>query len=265
MKKCIVLFVAMAAFPAVLQAQTGIRPPQGWSLGLMGGAAAFSDLQRGSVHVLRPTSIGLERRELARRVSAETSTTLGANLSYWPSRNWGLRLNGTWAPTRFETLMKESEAEFAGLPQSSEEGERLAGLNIVTADLQGVFRLPTVKNRVMLYGILGAGVSRYEVASGDGAIPEEAEGEFDAGSRTRPSAMFGLGSMLPMRNRALRLHFELTNHISRTPLHGGDPQMAPIEDADVEIIPREEPAGERRVAVTNSVRFMVGISYSPKK
>jgi hypothetical protein len=250
--------------PTATQAQTGIRPPQGWSLGFMGGAAAFTDMQRGSIQVTRPTSVGIEQRELARRVSAETSTTLAAYLSYWPSRNWGLRVHATYSPTRFETLMKESEAEYAGLPQSSEEAGRLAGLSIVTTDLQGMFRLPTIKNRVMLYGILGGGVARYRVQNDDGAIPEEAEGEFDEGAKIRPSAVFGLGSMLPFRNRAFRLHFELTNHVAGTPLKGGDPQEATNNDVEVKIVPRDEPAGERRVSFTSGVRFMVGMSFSPK-
>ena len=230
----------------------------------MGGAAAFSDLQRASVRVFRPTSIGVEEREMARRLSMETSTTLAGYLAFWPSRNWGLRLHGTYAPTRFETLMKESEAEFAGMPQSSEEGAPLAALSIMTADLQGMFRLPTIKNRVMLYGIVGGGVARYRLEGEDGAVPEEAQGEFEGGEKIRPSAVFGLGSMLPMRNRALRLHFELTNHLGATPVRGGDPQTTSSGDAEVEIFPRDEPAGERRVYFTNSVRFMVGISYSPK-
>ncbi|HEY0810464.1 MAG TPA: hypothetical protein VGD49_09905, partial [Longimicrobiales bacterium] len=90
-------------FATHLNAQTGIRPPRGFSLGFLGGAAAFSDMQRGSIRVSRPTLSGVEERELARRVGAETSTTLGAYLAFWPSRNWGLRLAGSWAPSRFET------------------------------------------------------------------------------------------------------------------------------------------------------------------
>lgn len=230
----------------------------------MGGAAAFTDLQRGTVQATRPTIRGFEQRELARRVSAETSTTLAAYLAYWPSRNWGVRLHATFSPTRFETLMKESEAEFAGLPTSSEEQSRLAGLDIVTTDLQGLFRLPTIKNRVMLYGIVGGGVARYQVKDG-GEVPEEAEGEFEGGTELQPSAVFGLGSMLPLKNRALRLHFELTNHLARTPLEGGDPQMVSNPDAEVQILPRDEPAGDQRVRVTSGVRFMFGLSYSPKR
>jgi hypothetical protein len=265
MKKATVLIVALAlTTPVSAAAQTGIRPPRGFSLGFMGGAAAFSDLQRGSVRVFRPTSVGMEERELARRLSAETSTTLGGYLAYWPSRHWGLRLNGTFSPTRFETLMKESEAEYAGMPQSSEEGARLAGLSIITADIQGMFRLPTIKNRVLLYGIVGGGVARYQVEGAEGTLPEEVQGEFEDGRKIRPAGVFGIGSMLPMRNRALRLHFELTNHLGATPVHGGDPQQTTTRDAEVEIVPRDEPAGERRVSMTSSVRFMVGVSYSPR-
>lgn len=230
----------------------------------MGGAAAFSDMQRGSVRVFRPTAAGIESRELPRRVGAETSTALAANLAFWPSRNWGLRLHGTYAPTRFETVMKESEADFAGMPRNSEETGRLAGLNITTADLQLLFRLPTIKNRVLLYGIVGGGAARYEVVAGEEPVPEEAEGEFEGGVKFRPEGMFGLGAMLPFKNRAFRLHFELTDHLTSTPLEGGDPQTVELPDGEVLFDPQDEPAGERRVTVTNGVRFMVGVSWSPK-
>jgi hypothetical protein len=233
------------------------------SVGFFGGAAAFSDMQRGSVRVFRPVSTGFESREMVRRVGAETSTSVGGYVAFWPSRNWGLRVQGAYAPTRFETFMKESEAEYAGLPQSSEENGRLAGLSIGTVDLDVMVRFPTIKNRVMLYGILGGGLARYSVQEGN-PVPEEAEGEFEGGVKVRPAAVFGLGAMLPMRNRALRLHFELTNHLAETPLQGGDRQATEMPNGTIVFDPGDEPAGERRVAIMSGVRFVVGVSWSPR-
>jgi hypothetical protein len=250
--------------PSLVSAQTGIRPPQGWSLGFFGGAAAFSDMQRGSVRVFRPVSTGFETREFARRVGAETSTSVGGYVAFWPSRNWGLRVQGAYAPTRFETFMKESEAEYAGLPQSAEEDGRLASLNISTVDLDVLVRLPTIKNRVMLYGILGGGLARFSVTEGE-PVPEEAEGEFEGGVKVRPAAVMGLGAMLPMRNRSLRLHFELTNHMAETPLQGGDRQGTEMPNGIIVFDPGDEPAGERRVAVMNGVRFIVGVSWAARR
>ena len=214
----------------------------------MGGAAAFSDMQRSSMTVFRTTSAGLETRDLGRRIGAETSTALGAYLSFWPSRNWGLRVYGTYTPTRFETIMRGGHGSFN--PEAPDTG-RLAGLDIMTADLQAMFRLPTIKNRVLLYGILGGGLARYEVRSSDerAPLPEEAEGDLGDGPRTHPAGMFGLGAMLPFRNRAYRLHFELSNHIGETPLGGVIDAATTVEDP---------------VEFTSSVRFMVGASWSPK-
>ena len=251
----VLLTLAIAAADAA--AQTGIRAPQGWSLGIFGGAAAFSDMQRGSIRV--------DDRELARRVGAETSTTLGAYLAFWPSQNWGLRAHGTYAPSRFETIMHEGDAEVAGVPLTSAEGHRLAGLSIMSADLQFLFRLPTIKNRVMPYGILGAGVARYSVQSGEEPVPDEAAGEFEGGDKIRPAAVLGLGAMLPMRNRSFRLHFELTNQLAATPLEGGEGHSVLTEDGTIVFDPRDTPAGERRVSVMNNVRFVVGVSFAPRK
>jgi hypothetical protein len=266
MKKT-VYFVAvllLAAPLSTVHGQTGIRPPQGWSLGLMGGAAAFTDMQRGSVRVFRPTASGLESRELARRVGAETSTVMAAHLAFWPSRNWGLRLHATYAPTRFETVMRESEAQYTGMPATSEE-RPLAGLDVITTDLQLLFRLPTIKNRVLPYGIVGGGAARYEVRGGDEPVPEEAAGEFDGGVKVRPAAVVGVGAMLPFRNRAFRLHFELTDHIAGTPIQGGQGQLVDTGDGTIEFDPQAEPPGDRRVSLTNAVRFMVGVSWSPRR
>lgn len=261
MKKQAMLGILLClTLPAAARAQTGVQAPQGWSLGILGGAAAFSDMQRGSVRVTRPTVGGFEERELARRVGAETSTSVAAYVAWWPGRNWGLRLHGSWAPSRFETVMHQGDAEYAGMPESSADGTRLAALHIVSVDLQALFRLPTIKDRVMPYGILGGGVARYEVQQGNEPVPEEAEGEFEGGVKVRPEAVFGLGAMLPVKNRAFRLHFELTNHLSGTPIEGGPVTFAV---GDVEFDPRDEPAGERRVSVMNGVRFMIGLSWNP--
>jgi hypothetical protein len=246
-------------------AQTGIRPPQGWSLGIGGGAAAFSDMQRGTMRVMRPGGSGFEERELTRRVGAETSTTLAAYISFWPTRNWGLRAHASWAPSRFETVMKEADAEYAGVPTTSAESQALARLNIVSTELQMLFRLPTIKNRVMMYGILGGGLARYSVQSGDEPVPPEAEGDFEGGVKVRPAGVVGLGAMLPLRNRAFRMHFELTNHMSATPLEGGDGETIVTEEGTIELLPRDEPAGERRVTLVSGVRFVVGLSFSPRK
>lgn len=211
----------------------------------MGGAAAFSDMQRGSLEVVRVTGSGVEARDLALRIGAETSTVLGAHMSFWPSRNWGVRLHGTFAPTRFESLMGGADAQL--LPEFAPDSSRYAGLHVATAELQALFRLPTIKNRVLLYGIIGGGVSRYEAAGAEDPVPPEAAGDFEDGARLQPGGVFGLGAMLPFRNRAFRLHFELTDHVTATPISapGGT-------DGDI-------------VELTNAVRFMVGVSWSPNR
>jgi hypothetical protein len=83
--------------------------------------------------------------------------------------------------------------------------------------------------------------------------------------KVRPAGVIGLGAMLPLRNRAFRMHFELTNHMSSTPLEGGEGEVIVGEDGTIEFLPREEPAGEQRVKLVSGVRFVVGLSFSPRK
>jgi hypothetical protein len=260
-----IVALALVALPVRgALAQTGIRPPQGWSFGLLGGAVAFSDMHRSSVTVSRPTPTGVQAMDFARRVGAETATVMSGYLAYWPSRNWGLRLQAGYAPSRFEALMNESEAERAGVATESDD-QKLAGLTIITADIQALFRLPTIKNRVLPYGIIGGGLARYAVQRTGDPVPAEATGDFDRGARIRPAAIIGAGAMLPFQNRAFRLHFELTNHIAGTPLKGGESQTIQVGDSSLEFNPRQEPAGEPQVSLINGVRFMVGVSWSPNR
>lgn len=236
------LAILLISIATPLAAQTGVRPPQGWSLGVFGGGAAFTDFQRASIHGFRPTGGGkLEEREIAQLVGAETAGAIAGTLAFWPSRNWGIRARGALAPTRFETVIRKSDADFMNAPETSEETGKLAALAISSLDGQILFRLPTIRGRIMPYGIVGGGVVRYALGRGDERVPEEAADDFEeGGSQTRGALSFGLGAMLGLRPERWALHFELTDQIARTPVEG---------------------TSSDQIRTTSSVAFMVGASW----
>lgn len=236
------LALLLLSIAAPLAAQTGVRPPQGWSLGVFGGGAAFTDFQRVNVHGIRLSGAGeLEERQIARYIGAETSGAIAATLAFWPSKNWGVRARGLYAPTRFETVFRKSDAAFMNAPQTSEETGELAALAISSLDGQILFRLPTIRGRIMPYGIVGGGAVRYAHRGGNEPVPDEAADDFGAGrSQTRLAGSFGLGAMIGLRPERWGLHFELTDQISRTPVEG---------------------TSNDRIRSTSSVTFMVGASW----
>ena len=222
MKWPVAVLSLLVASPAL--AQTGFRSPQGWSLGIRAGGSAFTDFQRTDVEGARFSTAGLvEARAFSRRVGAQTATSLAGSLSYWPNRNWGLRLNAIYSPSRFETIIPESAAQFMGEPRSSSDSARLAPLTIMSYQAQAVFRMPTIHNRVMPYGLIGGGVLRYSPHSGD--QPAETGKTFQSGPLLRAAASFALGAQLPMRRQGWGLNFELMDQMSRTPVTGGPVKM----------------------------------------
>lgn len=237
MKRFVFVFFILIVAP--LRAQDTMQPPHGWSVAVFGGGSAYTDFHRGTVQTVAESPTGtLQQREFAQRIGAKTAGAFAAAVSYWPSNNWGLRLVASYSPSRFETMVPQDAIALVETRDATEPGP-LAALAITSYEAQGMLRLPTVRNKLMPYGLVGIGVVRYSAE--DGAVPEEARSDFAAGSRARPAVRIGLGARLPMRPAGLGLNFELTDQIARTPVR-----------AD----------GERTVSLTNAVSFMVGASWT---
>ena len=235
------LLMAAILGAAPLHAQTGVRPPEGWSIAVFGGGAAFTDFQRSRVAAALVSASGATvHREFSRSIRAETSGALAGSISFWPGKNWGYRARAAYAPTRFETVIPQAEAEFLDQPRSSTDSAAFRGVAVSTYDLEVLFRLPTVRHRIMPYGILGAGVAQYGLRKGDEPVPAEAE-SFMSGPQFSPAVTVGLGAMLGLRPQGWALHFELIDQIARTPIRSTD---------------------EDGIDVTSTLTFMVGASWT---
>src|SRR5688500_20232485 len=55
------------------------------------GGSANSDLQRSEARAEWLAPNGLESRQFARRLTAETSGVIGLNAAYWINPHWGIR------------------------------------------------------------------------------------------------------------------------------------------------------------------------------
>jgi hypothetical protein len=228
-----------------------------WMLTVEAGGSAFTDFQRA---LAQPTGAGTGAGmpDFRRRVSAHTTATLGANVTRWVGNVWGVRAAASWAPTRF-TVWNEDDAQRTFDELNGYESADYARLNAWTAGAAIVFRLPFALGRVVPYGIAGGGIVRYDRAD-DADVPPEARRRFDDGGWSGAAAFFGVGSAIPLQRNNLMLNFELTNHLSRTPLDDEGLGEA-FEISGVPLRLAADPArGGDGIDLANKIRLTVGLT-----
>jgi hypothetical protein len=222
------------------------------------GGAAFSDFQRALARPA-PEGPGAEAGlgDFRRRVSANTTTTVGAAAAWWVRDGWGVRVAGSYSPTRF-SVWNEQHAQIT-LDEFGGGRQAYAKLHSWTASATALFRFPFTLGRVVPYGIVGGGVVGYRLADGE-EVPPEARSGFAGGEWTGPAAVFGVGSAIPLQRHDLLLHFELTNHLSRTPLDDAGPgERFHIGDMPLDLA-AEPGQGRDGIDTTHHLRLTVGIT-----
>lgn len=244
-----VLLAAAAALPAPAAAQrfTAERlfVPGTVSLSAQLGGVAFTDFRRTEAR-LEPAVAGAQ---MERRISAQTSLSFGAGAGVWLGRAWGVRVEGTYAPTRFDVQVADESG--AGRTRQLEGG----GLHIWTAEAHLLFRLPFRLDRLVPYGVLGGGAAIYDPRGDTEAIPYEAREDFARGARTRGAGVVGLGAVLPLERYGLLLRFELSDLVTRTPVGSGEPGTFRAEDGQATVA-----ESDRGGSVTSHVRFTIGLT-----
>jgi hypothetical protein len=212
------------------------------TLGLSAGGAAFSDFQRAQA---------VTREEVFdRRISAQTSVAFSATATYWISRYWGIRAHGSYAPTRF-VLRTPTE-------EMGEEQALYSSLRVYMLDGDVVFRAPIVLGRVAPYGLVGAGTVIYRADPGtDDPLPAEVVQTFDGDRQRRFAGVMGVGAVIPLDRHSFHLTFELTNHVTRSPVEA--PQGGSREEG-VLIDPDGWGGDDDGAGLTSHVRLMIGVS-----
>jgi hypothetical protein len=223
------------------------------------GGAAFTDFQRATVHAT-PTDI--EPSEFQRRVGARTAAAVGGWIALWLSDAWGVRAGASYTPSSFavrnepsaQRALDDLMGDAAGTPDD------YAGLGVLHADAAVLFRFPVTLGRVVPYGLAGGGWVRYW-RTGDGELPPEARDGFSGGGWSGAAGVVGIGTAIGLEKGDLMLIFELTDHISRTPLDdAGAGEWFEVSGIRMQLEPdavREDTDG---VGLTSSVRLMVGVS-----
>jgi hypothetical protein len=215
------------------------------------GGAAYSDFHRGPA---TPSAGALDAPPMngQRRVSARTTSTAGGSITWWAGDGWGIRIAGSYAPTRFSVWNGDGGV---AIPQ---DRDSYARLQTWTGTTSAVFRLPFTMGRLVPYGFAGGGVVHHALGDRE-EVPPEAEAPFAGGSWTGAAALLGAGLVIPLQRRDMLMHFELSNHLTRTPLGGSNP-AGEVRPADH---PRPAPgAGPDAddVSITHFLRLTVGLT-----
>jgi hypothetical protein len=244
--------------PCVGAAQTPTAEPwfRGgtWMFTAEIGGAAFTDFQRARA---RPAAGTHGVPDFQRRVSAATTFTAGAAATYWAGDGWGVRVAGAYTPTRF-SVQNEAHAQRI-LDELDGDTPRYAKLGTWSASGTGVFRLPLGLGRLVPYGMAGVGAVQHRVVD-DEEVPPEARERFADGGWTGAAAVFGVGSVIPLQRKNMLLTFELTNHLTRTPLDdaglGGwfDIGGVPLQ------LDEDPQRGGDGISLTSSLRLTVGLT-----
>jgi hypothetical protein len=191
--------------------------------GLHAGGTAFTDFLRTIEPGAGSSAAGV------RRLSARTTGSIGAVVEFAPAQHWALRLQGAWAPTRFEIIAPRAER----VSGSTEEqpGTLPARLNVWTADLAFLFHIPIHLGSTALYGVAGVGATEFRARpTEDAPVPADAVAEFAGGGVRRGVAVLGAGARIPLDWRDARLGFELLGHLGGSPVRGGEPEAERHED-----------------------------------
>lgn len=214
------------------------------TVGISGGGAAFSDFQRGEA--INGST------EFDRRLSAQTTVAVAANVTYWPARQWGVRVHGSYSPSRF--VLNEAEQQSGRVSAEAS----LARLGVFMADFDILFRAPIVWGRVAPYGLIGAGAVEYRANPALTApIPAEAETSFQSGRRRLFAGVLGIGARIPLDDHDFHLTFELTDHITRSPV---DSPVQGMTRDGVFLDPDGWGTEDDGAGVTSHVRLMVGLA-----
>jgi opacity protein-like surface antigen len=226
-----------------------------WIVSAEFGGAAFSDFQR---TLAQPPAGSFDVPKFERRISAGTSSTVGASVTRWISNNAAVRGGVAYTPSRF-TVWNDDLGQRALDAYGDGEARRTAKLGVWHGSATLVFRLPLHLGRVLPYGVAGAGAVHYRVLD-NSEIPPEARRRFADGRWTAPAAVFGVGTTLPLQRNNLLMTFELTNHLVRTPLNDeGAGEWFEISGVPLQLTHEPRTAGDA-IGVTSNLRLTVGLS-----
>jgi hypothetical protein len=241
----LLLCLADAAAPPAAAAQA--RPkvsadylfkPGNVTVTISAGGSAFTDFQQD------PTTLMPGRDAGTRRVSAQTAATVGTSLAVWLSSSLALQIDGSYTPTRFRVSNDLLETD-AFDPDSTQ----YARLDLWNATGNVLLRPVVSFGRLAPYAILGAGIIRYQVRDDPSLIPPEAQARFDGGGRTQFLAVLGAGGLIPLQRKRLLLSFDITDHLTQTPL------------ADrARTTPEGRTYGTDGITLTSNVRLTVGLT-----
>lgn len=238
-------------------AQTSDAPPGvRASVTVHAGGTAFTRFQ----HVTLEAT-GSPQGTYPASLSSATAASLGADLTLWFSDWVGTRLHLGYAPSSFEVrLTEEDRVEVLG-DESDYQRLDYSDMSIFTAGGAAVLALPIRSSRgVAPYVLLGGGGTLY-AADERGARGLDAA--FDGESIAIAfAAVAGLGVKIPLASARISLSFEITDHVTPTPVPGDDDRIL-LETGDLRVTNRlHAMADDTETAYVHAVAVAAGLTFA---
>ncbi len=255
--------VAFAALTAAFhpfhgRAQTLTAPQPGSSSRIVAtvfaGGAAFTGLQGVWVEPSERTD-GSGR--YAGSMAARAAGVFGGSVAWWP-RDWGVRVGGSYIPTRLEVRMSPEARQALGNTRVLDPG--LDRFDAWTAEAAALVRLPLEVGQLYPYALVSLGAMGFRVASADSVTSDD--------WRVGPAAGIGVGAIVPLTGSRLGLSFELTDRLSRTPIPASAGASSDLAHSPGIVVVVPGDGGESgnfgppsRVSLVHQVRITAGFTY----
>ena len=260
--------ICLHVLPASSRAQARPRlsadylfKPGNIALTISAGGSAFTDFQQDPARVVA-TGSNLPPRtsgDYSRHISAQTTATAGAAVAVWLTSTFAVQLQGGYTPTRFRVTNEASGPDAEVI--HSADSTRYARLDLWNVSGNLLFRPPVNFGRVSPYAILGAGAVRFQVRDDISMVPPEAQSRFTNNRRTQFLAVIGAGAVIPLQRKRLLLSFDITDHLTHTPLRDRSPTTSIETDgSEILIRPEGESEGPGGILMTSNVRLTVGLT-----
>lgn len=248
-----------ATTPAAAQA-----PGRGaFTVSVYSGGAAFTGFQGLWIEPREPNRMP-EESALRGDLSGAAAAAFGVSGTYWFG-DWGIRSQLGYAASSLEVRMDEEAEALIGEHERNGSLSEFHDLGVYVADLGVAFRLPIALGPVLPYASASIGAVSYEISS---AGPDHTEllGNLAAGRRIKPAVGFAAGAFVPLQMNDFALFFELSNHVTPTPVAEGSPEDGlRSRTLEARLVGRDAPQdadAPSRVGMTSNVRFVAGFAFS---
>jgi len=193
-------------------------------------------------------------------LAASTAASLGANLTAWFTPWLGARLHFGYAPATFEVRLTEEDREDVLGDASGYQALSYSDMSVFTISGAAVLVLPIPSTRVAPYVLVGAGGSLFTADDRGAQGLDSAFAGHDVAMRG--AGVAGIGVTIPLTAARVSLSFELTDHMTVTPIEANDGRVL-LDDAQLRVVNRVHASvADASARYIHAIGIAAGLSFA---